>query len=137
MAKTSLASIEPFDQTALLWKDIGVAPRDPFLHYVLVRIHMPPEKTAGGIIRPDQTRDQAKYNAVAAQVLAIGPTAFERDDMANSPKPRLGDWLIVAANDGVPFIYRGIPCRIITDDRVLLPIDTPEDVDPITVNAKI
>lgn len=119
------------------WGQIGVRPRDPYLYHVLVRLHIPPKKI-GAIHLPDQTRTEAKYQAIAAQVLSMGRLVYDRKDYPEDlPRFGIGDWVVVPAYEGFPIMYRGVPCRIYPDDRILMPIDDPMDIASINVADKI
>lgn len=48
---------------------------------VLVATYIRPEKTSGGIIRPDATREEDKWQGKAGLVLAVGPSAFDFDEV--------------------------------------------------------
>lgn len=52
---------------------------------VLVRPEAAEEKTAGGIIIPDTTRDQKDYAATRGHLLAKGPNAFADWGQGNAP----------------------------------------------------
>ncbi|MEN9931891.1 MAG: hypothetical protein RIS17_464 [Pseudomonadota bacterium] len=48
---------------------------------VLVATYIRPEKTSGGIIRPDQLREEDKWQGKAGLVLKIGPSAFDFEEI--------------------------------------------------------
>lgn len=65
----------------------------PFDTRILILPDKVEEKTAGGIILPDQTRDKDKYAQTKATLVAVGGNAFA--DWGDVVKPELGDRVIV------------------------------------------
>ena len=126
-----------YEAARAAWEKIGVPPRDPYLYHVLVMIREAPKKI-GSIHLPDLTRDEVRYQAVAAQVLGMGPLVYNRPDYpADMPRFQIGDWVLVPPYEGFPLTYGGVPCRIYPDDRILMKIDDPADVGSINVADKI
>lgn len=54
---------------------------------VLVRPDPAEERTAGGIIIPDATKDKQKFAAVKATLISKGPNAFREWGEGNAPDP--------------------------------------------------
>lgn len=74
----------------------GLAPVDL---RILVKPDVMEEKTAGGIIRPDQVIDRAKYAATRATFIEAGANAFtEWGSDARRPQP--GDRVLFAQYTG-------------------------------------
>jgi co-chaperonin GroES (HSP10) len=63
---------------------------EPFGERVLVQLRMAKKMTVGGILLPDETKDQEKWITTIAKVIAIGPLAF-RDRETMLPWPE-GIW---------------------------------------------
>lgn len=71
----------------------------PFDLRILVKPDVEEERTAGGIIRPDSTRDKAKYAATKAIFVEAGTNAFtEWGSEARKPVP--GDRVLFAQYSG-------------------------------------
>lgn len=95
---------------------------------ILVGIYMAPERTAGGIIRPDRTRDEDKWQGKVGLVLKKGPLAFV-DDRSNNfggQDAELGDWIVYRVSDGFPIDINGVHCRIMEDTHVKAAVPAPE-----------
>lgn len=95
---------------------------------ILVGIYMAPERTAGGIIRPDRTRDEDKWQGKVGLVLKKGPLAFQ-DDRTNSfagQDVSAGDWIVYRVSDGFPIDINGVHCRIMEDTHVKAAVPAPE-----------
>lgn len=86
----SFAPAIVFDQTieeAFPKVDSGIK---PFGSRVLVQIRAPKNKTKGGIILTDETRDTVNWNTQVGLVRAVGPIAFCNRD-TQKPWPE-GSW---------------------------------------------
>lgn len=103
---------------------------DVFFNHILVGIYPRPEKTKGGIIRPDTNRDEDAYQGKVALVLKKGPTAFVDDEsnQFNGQTVNVGDWIVLRVGDGWPLNLRDTPCRMIQDTQIKLRVADPEIV---------
>lgn len=114
---------------------------------VLVATYIRPEKTSGGIIRPDATREEDKWQGKAGLILAVGPDAFnfeevreevadgmaEEDARARHNIPKVGDWVFFRGSDTwdsglqvAPGV--GAHCRFIFDDCIIGRIEDPSTI---------
>lgn len=114
---------------------------------VLVASFIRPEKTSGGIIRPDATREEDKWQGKAGLILAVGPSAFDFEEVihdleAGAPLehvhaehnlPRVGDWVFFRGSDTwdsglqvAPGV--GAHCRFIFDDAIIGRIADPATI---------
>lgn len=78
---------------------------DVFHHQVLVGTYIPPEKTRGGIIIPDKSMAENRFQGKCALVLKVGPNAF-KDDSVNKFGGKTvepGDWVFFRTSDGWEF----------------------------------
>lgn len=97
---------------------------------VLVGIYMRPEKTSGGIIRPDANKVEDVWQGKVGLVLKLGPDAFidpesgERYAQALEP----GDWGVFFVGDGKPLEINKAPCRMVKDVSFVAKIKNPEMV---------
>lgn len=124
---------------------------------VLVATYIRPEKTSGGIIRPDQAREEDKWQGKAGLILAIGPIAFDFEEIAdeahaacrNDPDrdyeahhadacaahhiPQVGDWVFFRGSDTWDSGLQVAPgvgahCRFIYDDAIIGKIADPATI---------
>jgi co-chaperonin GroES (HSP10) len=95
---------------------------------VLVMGYVPPLRTKGGIIRPDKTVEEERFQGNVGLVVALGKGAFKDDNIAqfHGDKLKIGDWVMYVAADGVSLFIREVPCRIFSDTRILMKVETPE-----------
>ena len=97
---------------------------------VLVGIYMRPEKTSGGIIRPDANKVEDVWQGKVGLVLKWGPDAFvdrESGELYDqSIKP--GEWGVFFVGDGKPLEINKPPCRLVKHVNFVAKIKNPEMV---------
>lgn len=94
---------------------------------LLVGIYIRPEKTRGGIILADQSKDEDKFQGKVGLVLKVGPTAFVSDgelDFAGQ-KAEVGDWVVYRVGDGWQLKVGQRACRMLADRSIKLKISDP------------
>lgn len=95
---------------------------------VVVGVYEAPEKTAGGIIRPDAVKKEDIWQGVAGYVLKAGPAAF-KDDEHNKfygKSVSAGDWVVYRPGDCWLSSINGKPVRIIEDAKIKAKIPHPD-----------
>jgi co-chaperonin GroES (HSP10) len=87
---------------------------------VLVGIFMRPEKTKGGIIRPDANKEEDVWQGKVGLVLKLGPNAFVNPDDGSlyEQHAEVGDWVGFHVGDGKQIEFKKMPCRIIRDSSI-------------------
>ena len=98
---------------------------------VVVGIYKRPEKSAGGILFTDKTRQEDEYQGKAALVLMKGPTAFVSDKhytFLPEQNVEIGDWVALWVTEGRKIVINGQLCRIIRDIDLLMKIPAPDAV---------
>ncbi len=97
---------------------------------VLVGIYMRPEKTSGGIIRPDNNKVEDIWQGKVGLVLKCGPDAFVDPETGEKYEQALkpGDWGVFFVGDGKPMEVNKAPCRMVKDVSFVAKIDNPEMV---------
>ncbi len=104
-----------------------------FHNQVLAAVFIRPEKTKGGILRPDYTggtRDEDKWQGKVGLIVKTGPEAFNDPTGAWFKDVNLvvGDWIIFRASDGWSITVNGVLCRILDDTTIRGKTDDPERV---------
>lgn len=101
---------------------------------ILVAIYLRPEKTAGGLILADVTRNEDRYQGKVGLVLKMGPLAFQ-DDARNDFKGQrveIGDWIGYRVQDGWSLVVNGpdgkVDCRMLEDVHIKLRLDGPDEI---------
>lgn len=124
----SMATSDPKDA---LFKAVGdLSGYEIFHNQILVAIYVRPEKTAGGIIRPNQNVEEDEYQGKVGLVVKAGPTAFlDSDDLDfQGQTVKVGDWVVFRTGDGWQLTIRDTACRILTDRTIRMRIKNPGDI---------
>ena len=101
---------------------------DVFFNHVLIGIYARPEKTKGGIILTDRTKEEDIYQGKVGLVLKKGPDAFADDDnkQFGGQTVEPGDWIVFRVGDGWSLTLRDTPCRMIQDTQIKIRLADPE-----------
>ena len=100
-------------------------------YHVLVRPVSIKEKTKGGILLPDSTRDDMAYLTTVGQVVALGDLAYH--DMEKFPKGpwcELNDYVCYGKHAGQKIQYKGIIYILLYDDQIIMKVESPKTLDP-------
>ena len=94
---------------------------------VLVGIFMRPEKTKGGIIRPDANKEEDVWQGKVGLVLKLGPNAFINPDDGSLYEQRVevGEWVVFKVGDGWQLEVNKMPCRMIKDTNFIAKVKDP------------
>lgn len=105
-----------------------------FHNLVLIATFIRPEKTSGGIIRPDRSIAEDRFQGNAGLVLRIGPTAFKDESHLSFGGVTIkeGDWVVYRPSDATEqFVRRvdkrgeGLSCRLIQDIHIRARVSDP------------
>lgn len=138
---TTTAMLHEIDPRIDLQNRIGNIDHIQLLHnQVLVATYIRPEKTKGGLIIPQSTRDEDKHQGKVGLVIAKGPLAFVSDgqtDFKGQDVP-IGKWISYRMSDGWQFVIKGNAtfdnpkgewhCRMLQDIDVKAIISHPDDL---------
>ena len=104
-----------------------------FHNLVLVATYIQPDKTKGGILLPDNSLAEDRFQGKCALVLKMGPLAFKDDKVAKfgGVKVEVGDWIVVRPSDGFE-LYNvdnsgsaGVSCRLFEDTNIKARVSDP------------
>lgn len=96
---------------------------------VLCAIYVAPEKTAGGIIRPQSNIEEDIHQGKTGLVVKLGPRAFASDTKWQWPDDvSEGDWVFYKVSDGWPCTVNRVKCRMLEDIDVKGRADHPDRV---------
>ena len=83
---------------------------------VICAIYVAPERTKGGIIRPQSNVDEDRYQGKVGLIIKMGPQAFRSDAKWQWPDDLAEqDWVYYRASDGFACRINGVDCRILED----------------------
>lgn len=94
---------------------------------VLIAVYVRPEKTAGGILLTDNTRNEDNYQGKIGLVLKVGPIAFQEDDGHKFPvAPKVGDWVMYRVGDTFEFTLGKWRFRLAEDVMIKAIVQKPD-----------
>lgn len=92
---------------------------EPKGYRILIALPEIQEKTAGGIIRPDDLRKKEETASMIGLVLDMGPDCYsDRDRFPSGAYCKRGDYVIFRSYSGTRFKIRGREYRLINDDTI-------------------
>jgi chaperonin GroES len=92
---------------------------EPKGYRILIALPEVQEKTAGGIIRPDDLRKKEETASILGLVVELGPDCYsDPDRFPAGPYCKTGDWVIFRSYSGTRFKINGREYRLINDDTV-------------------
>ena len=77
------------------------------------------QRTAGGVILSDETKQKEQLVVSVGRVLQVGPLAYKRDDMGD-PWCKEGDLVGYGKYAGKKMMYKSIPLVVLNDDEVIM-----------------
>jgi co-chaperonin GroES (HSP10) len=116
-----MAEAKPQSTRDEIMAGLGAALNDVevFHNQLLIGIYIRPQKTSGGIILTDTTRDEDKWQGKVGLVLQRGPQAFVSEGgITFQSDASVGDWVIYRVSDGFSIDINHIHCRIIEDVHI-------------------
>ena len=110
--------------------DPDVLPEVPGYH-ILIRPISVKEKTKGGILIPDSTREDMSYLTTVGRVLAVGNLAYkDLDKFPNGKWCDVGDYVCYGKHAGQKLYYKATRLILLFDDQIILKVEDPKDLDP-------
>ena len=107
-----------------------VLPELPGFH-VLVRPVSIKEKTKGGILLPNSTKDDMSYLTTIGEVIKIGDLAYnDNEKFPKGPWCKEGDYICYAKHAGQKIQYKEIKMILLYDDQVIMKVEDPKYLDP-------
>ncbi len=129
---STIQMLHEVDPKEALLKQIGDSYKDfdIFNTQVLLAVYIRPEKTKGGIMLANKTRDEDRYQSKVGLILKKGPSAFVDDEgkWFNGLTISEGDWLVFRPSDGWNLTINGVLCRMLDDTSTRMRIKHPDDV---------
>lgn len=103
---------------------------DVKFNMVLLATYFRPEKTAGGIIRPDSNKDEDEWQGKVGLVMKLGPKAYvnDADTDFEGEKVEQGEWAVYKIGDTWSLNINGYPCRMIKDSSIKMTVKDPNSV---------
>tara|TARA_R110000824_G_scaffold172756_2_gene350715 strand:+ start:872 stop:1270 length:399 start_codon:yes stop_codon:yes gene_type:complete len=93
---------------------------------ILIGIPKVEEKTAGGLLKADVTKDIEQVSTVIGLVLKMGSQCYnDKERFGDEPWCQEGDFVLIGAYKGVRFNIHGQEFRLINDDTVQAVVEDP------------
>jgi co-chaperonin GroES (HSP10) len=86
-------------------------------------------QTKGGIILPEQYRDDVNFLTTVGRVLAMGPQAYKHADF-EAPWCQIGQYVCYGKFAGTKFLYKGVKLLLLEDRLVDMVVPDPAFIDP-------
>lgn len=100
-------------------------------YHILVRPVSIKEKTKGGILIPDSTKDDMAYLTTVGKVLGLGDLAYEdKDKFPKGAWCKVGDYVCYGKHAGQKIKYKGVRLILLFDDQVIMKVEHPKVLDP-------
>jgi len=107
-----------------------VLPELPGFH-VLVRPVTIKEKTKGGILLPNSTKEDMSYLTTVGKVIKMGNLAYnDKDKFTKGPWCKEGDYICYAKHAGQKIQYKNVKMLLLYDDQVIMKVEDPKYLDP-------
>ncbi len=107
-------------------KDPSPLPKIPGW-FILVRPLAMKTKTKGGIIIPDEVRDDMELLKTCGRVLVVGDEAYAHPDFKH-PWVRPGDHVVYDKLVGSRFTYKNVKLLLLQDRHIKMVVQDPEDL---------
>jgi co-chaperonin GroES (HSP10) len=120
-------------QEEFMMKEIGLfLPMNEYGAYlILAKAIIVPEKSKGGIYKPNQSIQEAKREYDVGLVIGIGPQAFrESDRFPFGPTCKIGDWIAFSRFEQACVKFNRHDCFFLNDDKIKIPIPDVKQAFP-------
>jgi len=97
----------------------------PVGYRILIRPRGVTEKTKGGIILTDSSKDGQSYLNSVGQVLATGNECYSD---RKKPWCKVGDWVIFGRYAGARISVQNVKMVLLNDDEIIATLENPEVV---------
>ena len=105
---------------------------EPSGYKLLIALPEVDEKTEGGIIKAQQTRQLEGVGSIVGFVMTLGPAAYQdKEKFPNGPYCKEGDFILMRSYSGTRFSIHDREFRLINDDSVEAIIDDPRGIRKI------
>ena len=113
---------------AEIFKKVGdLSGLEVMYNMVLLACYVKPERTRGGIILTDQSKEEDIWQGKVGMVLKLGRDAFQDDDDVsfNGQSAAVGEWVVFKVGDAWQIQIRDWPCRLVRDSAIKIKTDDP------------
>lgn len=121
-------SINPFDEILKKVGDLSMV--EVLFNYVLLASYVKPERTRGGIILTDTSKEEDIWQGKSGMVLKLGKDAFQDDETTvfHGQTAEVGEWVVFKLGDAWKLTVREWPCLLVRDSSIKMKIAHPSIV---------
>lgn len=121
-------SINPFDEILKKVGDLSMV--EVLFNYVLLASYVKPERTRGGIILTDTSKEEDIWQGKSGMVLKLGKDAFQDDETTDfhGQTAEVGEWVVFKLGDAWKLTVREWPCLLVRDSSIKMKIAHPSIV---------
>ena len=124
------AKVETNDETDVESKPTQLP--EPSGYKLLIALPEVDEKTEGGIIKAQATRQLEEVGSIVGFVMKLGPDAYQdKNKFPNGPYCKEGDFILMRSYSGTRFNIHDREFRLINDDSVEAIVDDPRGITKI------
>ena len=106
-----------------------VLPELPGYH-VLIRPVSIKEKTKGGILLPNSTKEDMAYLTTVGEVVALGDLAYnDKDKFPKGAWCKKGDYVCYGKHAGQKIKYKGLKFILLFDDQVIMKVESTKTLE--------
>jgi len=98
---------------------------EPVGYRILIRPRGVTEKTKGGIILTDSSKEDQSYLNSVGQVIAMGDECYSD---RKKPWCKVGDWVIFGRYAGARISVQNVKMVLLNDDEIIATLENPEVV---------
>jgi len=121
------AEVETNDETDVESKPTQLP--EPSGYKILIALPEVDEKTDGGIIKAQSTRQQEEVGSIVGFVMKLGPDAYQdKEKFPNGPYCKEGDFILMRSYSGTRFSIHEREFRLINDDSIEAIVDDPRGI---------
>ena len=96
---------------------------EPVGYRILIRPRGIIEKTKGGIILTDSSKDSQAYLNSVGQIIAMGEECYSD---RKKPWCKVGDWVIFGRYAGARISVQKVKMLLLNDDEIIATLESPE-----------
>ena len=120
------------DPKAEIFKKVGDLSKETIMYnMVLLACFVKPERTKGGVILTDTSKEEDIWQGKVGMVLKLGPDAFKDDDdfSFNGQKADIGEWVVFKVGDAWQIQVGEWPCRLVRDSAIRMKVSDPSIIN--------
>ena len=102
----------------------------PTGYRILIVMPKVEEKTKGGVLLPNDTKNREDVASIIGKVVKVGMNAYPTSDprFGTTPWCKENDWVMISKYSGHRFECEGVEMRIVNDDAIIAVVNDPTKI---------